>query len=524
MVNRKYLFFTVFIGGMTTLALEFTISRILQTVYGTSNLVWANVVGLVLLFLTVGYFLGGRWADKRPEPKLFYGLITTAALSGIFFLLLTSALLRTAATAMAALNIGALAGSLVGVFFALAVPMTLLGCISPFAIRLGVRDVAEAGRVSGQIYAVSTLGSLLGTYLPTLFVLPLAGSRLTAVGFGLILFAVGLVGLWQSDRKMAGYTAVVSLLLIPFIYSWGLGNIKNYTGQLYETESAYNYIQVIEQDGCNYLLLNEGQAYHSFYCPDDAVPVISVWSIMLAAPYFNDPAHIQDLQNPVERVGVIGLAAGTVPRQYITTFPQVQVDGIEVDPAIIQVGYDYFNLRDPRINAIAGDGRYAFNQLVGPYDVVTIDAYKVPYIPWHLTTVEYFEELHGKLSEQGVVAVNVGRVPEDRRLVEAMTSTMLEVFPTVHTVDVPGALNTILFATVQPTTPDNLVANLAAFPAEGSPFLREVLQTTAVQNVPTMPSDLIFTDERAPVETLIDSLVLNFLLGGGLEGLDNLGG
>jgi spermidine synthase len=519
--NRTSLFFTVFMGGMTTLALEFTISRILQTVYGTSNLVWANVIGLVLLFLTLGYFIGGRLADKRPEPKLFYGLICSAAISGIFFILLTSALLRTAASAMASLNVGALAGSLVGVIFALAVPITLLGCISPFAIRLGVRDVAEAGRVSGQIYAVSTLGSLLGTYLPTLFILPLAGSRLTAVGFGLVLLLVGLGGLWQSDRKMAGGMALASLLLLPFIALWGFGQIKTAPGQLHERESAYNYIQVIERDGCNYLLLNEGQAYHSFYCPDDAVPNISVWNIMLAAPYFNPPTALPNPQNPAPKVAVIGLAAGTIPRQYLTIFPEAQIDGIEIDPEIIAVGYDYFALRDPRINAIAGDGRYAFNQLPGPYDLVTIDAYKVPYIPWHLTTAEFFTELHSKLSENGVVAVNVGRVPQDRRLVEAMTATMLEVFPTVHTVDVPGTLNTILFATVQPTTPDNLSLYGGE---ELPPMLREVLQTTAVNLRPTTPSDLIFTDERAPVETLIDSLVLNFLLGGGLEGLDRLEG
>ncbi|MBX3060998.1 MAG: spermine synthase, partial [Anaerolineae bacterium] len=114
---------------MSTLAIEFTTSRMLQTVYGTSNIVWANVIGLVLLFLTAGYFIGGRLADKRPYPHLFYTLVTITGFAGVFFLLLTSVILRSAAAAMAAVNVGAIVSSLVGVILALAVPVTLLGCM-----------------------------------------------------------------------------------------------------------------------------------------------------------------------------------------------------------------------------------------------------------------------------------------------------------------------------------------------------------------------------------------------------------
>ncbi len=149
--SRTYLFITVFIADMSTLAIEFTTSRMLQTVYGTSNIVWANVIGLVLLFLTLGYFLGGTIADRRPYPHVFYSLVSVTGFASVLFLLLTSVLLRSAATALAAVNVNAILGSLVAVIFALAIPVTLLGCISPFAIRLAVRDVGEAGRVSGRI-------------------------------------------------------------------------------------------------------------------------------------------------------------------------------------------------------------------------------------------------------------------------------------------------------------------------------------------------------------------------------------
>lgn len=518
-LKRNYLYLTVFVGGMTTLAVEFTASRMLQTVYGTSNIVWANVIGLVLFCLTLGYFLGGRWADERPYPHVFYTIVTLAGFFSVLFLLLTSVLLKTAASALAAINVGAIASSLVGVVLALFVPITLLGCLSPFAIRLAVQNVDEAGRISGRIYAISTMGSLLGTYLPVLFVIPLAGSRVTAVIFGSILLIVGIIGLYQTKRLAGQAALVLPVLLVPAVFNWGTGPIKNYEGQIFETESPYNYVQVIQRGDCNYLLLNEGQAYHSFYCKDGYVPRVSVWSIMLAAPYFNDPA----VAAPPSRMAVVGLAAGTIPKQFTRVFGPVRVVGIELDPAIVQAGRDYFAMTDPNIRTIVGDGRYEFNRLDGRFDVVTIDAYKVPYIPWHLTTVEFYREIAAKLSDTGVVAVNVGRAPEDRRLVEAITNTMLQVYPTVHSVDVPGSLNTILFATVQPTDAAFLAENLAQLPEDVDPLLRAAVETAVTNLVPTTASDVLFTDERAPVETIVDSLVLRYLLETGPSGLPGLG-
>jgi spermidine synthase len=238
---------------------------------------------------------------------------------------------------------------------------------------------------------------------------------------------------------------------------------------------------------------------------------------MLAAPYFN-AAPVS-----VENLGVIGLAAGTIPKQYTRVYGPIAVDGIELDPAIIQAGVDYFALDEPNINLIAGDGRYELNQLNAQYDVITIDAYKVPYIPWHLTTQDFFEEVQAHLQADGVVAVNVGRAPEDRRLVAAMAATMLSVFPTVHAIDVPGTYNTILVATMQPTSPENLGNNLATLDPNADPLLREALETAVAQQVAADPSDVIFTDERAPVETIIDSLVLRYLLEAGPGGLPGLG-
>ncbi len=502
------------------MAVEFTTSRMLQTVYGTSNIVWANVIGLVLLFLTLGYFLGGWLADRYPDERLFYSLVSLAGICSVFFLLLASVILRTAATELAAVNLGAIASSLVGVILALGIPVILLGCISPFAIRLGVRNVGEAGRISGRVYALSTLGSLLGTYLPVLLVIPLAGTKLTAVVFGVVLVIVGILGLWRSGRRISLGASLLALLIVPLTLVLFRGGIKEYPGQIFETESAYNYIQVVRQADCNYLLLNEGQAYHSYYCDGGRVPRISVWSIMLAAPYFNENLK----EPPINRLAVVGLAAGTITKQFTQTYGMISIDGIELDPAIIKVGQDYFKLDEPNINIIVGDGRYELNRLEGNYDVITLDAYKVPYIPWHLTTQDFFSEVNEQLNDNGILAVNVGRVPNDRRLVEALTATLLTVFPSVHTIDVPGSLNSILVATVQPTTAQNLRENVKRLDVNADPLLVAALRTAEDNLVTTVSSELVFTDERAPVEMLIDSIVIRYLIEEGPEGLPGIGG
>jgi spermidine synthase len=380
--------------------------------------------------------------------------------------------------------------------------------------------VGEAGRISGRIYAVSTWGSLLGTYLPVLIVIPLAGTRITAVVFGAVLLGVGLIGLWQSRLRRSYMALLLPLILIPVVLVWTRGNIKEYPDQIHEEESAYNYIQVIRRDGCNYLLLNEGQAYHSFYCDGGAVPRVSVWSIMLAAPFFN-PA---DKPLALNNMAVIGLAAGTIPKQFSQVFGQIPIDGIELDPEIVDVGRKHFALNEQNINVIIGDGRYALNQLDGRYDLITLDAYKVPYIPWHLTTREFFDEVKEHLSAEGIIAINVGRGPTDRRLVEALTSTLQAIFPSVHTIDVPGSLNTILVATVRPTERSNLQDWLATVDDQAQPLLHRALDTAQASIVPTVGSGTVFTDQRAEVEAIIDSIVIRYLLEEGPTGLPGFGG
>ncbi|NIS82117.1 MAG: spermine synthase [Anaerolineales bacterium] len=513
-MRRRLLSVAVFFAGMTTLAIELSASRLLGNVFGTSNIVWANIIGLILVYLTAGYFLGGRLADRSPHAQTFYRLMAWGAFTSGLVPLLAKPVLWHAARAVEQLSAAVMVGSFFTVLVLFSVPVTLLGCISPFAIRLAIRETDHAGRISGKMYAISTLGSILGTFLPVLLFIPIIGTALTFLVFSVVLLLVALVGLGFEDRKAAIRYALLPILLILLTLLFALGPIKDSKDQVYEVESAYNYIQVLERDGVRYLMLNEGQGIHSVYAPGQEI-TYGTWDYFLSAPFFNrPPVELGD----VERLGIVGLAAGTIAKQYTRVFGPIPIDGWEIDPEIVVVGREWFDMTEPNLHALVADGRWGLAHSQFQYSVIGVDAYRLPYIPWHLTTKEFFQEVHDHLMEDGVVVINVGRTPDDRRLIEAMVGTIQSVFASVHVVDVPNTFNTLVYGTVQPTRPENLVANELALESAGdSPVLVDVLHRTIANLQQTPDSDIVFTDDRAPVELLTNSMVIRFVMGGNLS-------
>jgi spermidine synthase len=495
---------------MTTLAVELSASRLLGSIFGTSNIVWANIIGLILIYLTVGYFIGGRLADRSPYYTTFYQIITWAAFFSGLVPLLAHPILRAAATAVQDFDAAVTVGSLASVLVLFSVPVTLLGFVSPFSIRLALINVEDAGRTTGQMYAISTLGSIIGNFTPVLLLIPQVGTARTFLIFAGILMAVGLIGLAIQNRRAALRLLWMPVLLIILAALALRGPLRPPPADmtlLYEKESAYNLVQVVEdEDGYRYLLLNEGQGIHSQWHPTE-IYYERTWDFFLAAPYFNAPPFTPDR---VERIAIIGLAAGTIARQYNTVYPGIPMDGVEIDPDIVEAGRRYMGMTMPNLNVIVEDGRFALSQLDEKYTLIGVDAYRVPYVPWHMTTVEFFEEVRDHLAEDGVLTINVGRTNTDRRLIEAMTRTLLDVFPTVHTLDVPDSYNTILVATRQPTAPENLLANFAALTPDAHPVLHQALQAATTSIRPTVASNLRLTEDHAPVEAIVDLMTIFF--------------
>jgi len=500
---------------MTTLAVELSAARLLGAVFGTSNVVWANVIGLILIYLTLGYFIGGRWADRSPHLATFYRLLIWAAFSAGLIPLVSDPILDVAARALPSANelsgdVAVIVGSFAAVLVLFALPVTLLGCVSPFSIRLTLGDVRNAGDVSGRVYAISTLGSLVGTFTPVLLLIPAVGTARTFLTFSAWLMAVALVGLARAGGRWWGYLWMPLLLggLAWLSLPGPVKPVKEGHQLLFEKESAYNLIQVVEdEDGWRYLLLNEGQGWHSLYHPTSLLTGFS-WDYFLVGPLFNPPPFSVD---QVQRVAIIGLAGGTIARQYNAVYDPQLIDGVEIDPEIVRAGREYFEMTAPNLNTVVADGRYFLAHTDQVYDVVAVDAYRLPYIPWHLATVEFFRAARERLDEDGVLIVNVGRTESDYRMVRAMLATLRAVFPSTHVIPVPDSFNAIIVATVQPSSIDNLALNLGSV---AHPLLAQVGERALANWQPIEADGPVFTDDKAPVEQLTNLVMMRYFLKG----------
>lgn len=499
-MKKYFLIILVFVSGMTCLALEMCASRLLGAFFGTSLYIWASLIGLILAYLTVGYFIGGRLADRHPSPNVLCVITALAAVSIAILPFVSQSVLNLATTAFSEISVSVFLSSLLGTILLFAIPVTLLGLVSPFAIRLMTREVARSGRASGSLYAISTLGSILGAFLPVLWLIPAFGVRRTLLIFAVLLFAASLWGLrWQ-------WRPAIVLILLTLIIP--LGPLKNIPYLIYDQESLYNYIQVTQlPNGTRELILNEGQAIHSIYYPNSNQVLTGwYWDYFLAAPYFNPGFQTSDLH----RVAIIGLAGGTIAHQFTDVFGPVPIDGVEIDPAIVNVGRKYFGMTERNLNVYEEDGRTFLETTNRKYDVVAIDAFQQPYIPFQLTTREFFRIVRSHLSPDGVVALNTGHTATDFRLVQAFVNTLSQVFPSVYVFNVPGTFNTEVMATMQRTSISTLRQNLSQFASDSvmGQVADEVLPVVAQGHA---NGGLVFTDDRAPIEAITDQLLLDYI-------------
>jgi predicted membrane-bound spermidine synthase len=497
----------VFIGGISSVGTETATSRLVAPYFGTSTFIWANLIGITLAFLAVGYWIGGRTADRYPRAWLLYAATTVAAIWSILLPYLAQPILRASLDAFESVNVGAFYGSLVAVLLLLAVPITLLGFVTPYAIRLLLDSVAHAGDTSGKIYALSTIGSILGSFLPVLLLIPWIGTARTFLVLGLLLLAPSLVGLWQvrSARVRAGALAAAALaVFVPFVAAPEHIRPAERGRIVYETESADNYIQVLEEDGRYLLSLNDGHAVHSIHDPDQLLTG-GPWDYFMVGPLFTSDRAPAEIDNAM----VIGLAGGTSSKQITKAYGPVPIDGVEIDGAIVDVGREWFDMNEPNLNVIVEDGRYALRTSDETYDLIAVDAYKQPYIPFQLTTEEFFQEVYDHLDDDGTLVINVGRTAEDYRLVDVIASTIKAVFPNVYLIDVEKYHNTMVIATKGPSSIETFEAAVDAQPDDS--LLKTVgersLLTGNIREV--TESDTVFTDDHAPVERVIDLIIID---------------
>jgi spermidine synthase len=501
---RLTLYLLVLTGGAATMGVEMCASRLLAPYFGNSLPVWGLLIGVLLAYLASGYFIGGRLADRYPSAALLYQLVAWAAFALGLIPLAARPVLHWSVAGFASYQTGAVLGSLAGVLILFALPVALLGCVSPFALRLTVKDMSSSGDAAGHVYALATLGSLIGTFLPVFVLIPTWGTRRTFLAISLSLLITAIAGLAQTARR----TAVFYLLLLSVMLLLQLipvGATKPTEGLLYEKDSAYNYIQVLRNGDELVLKLNEGEGIQSTYHPQQTLTGY-VYDYFLLAPLFRS----QPPSSPVSSLCLIGLAGGTMATQYTALYGAVPIDGVEIDPAVVEVGRRFFGLNLANLRIFIEDGRYYLARSQTRYDVLIVDAYRPPYIPFQLTTAEFFQAVRDHLADDGVVAVNVARTEEDLALVDAIGRTLQSVYPSVYIIDTQSDLNSIVIATRQPTRLRSITDRIGNLT---DATLRLVAARSAGRIREYVPGrGQILTDDRAPVEQMVHAMVLRYLM------------
>ena len=504
--------FLVFVVGTGSLGAEIAAVRLLAPYFGASTIVWANTIGVVLVALSIGYWVGGRMADRNPTMRglCLLALIAAGLLALVPFV--ADPMLEIAVDALDEISAGAFLGSLLGVLVLVAVPVLLLGAVSPYAIRLAVSTVEEAGTVAGRLYALSTAGSLVGTLLSALVLIPLVGTRRTFLIFALAIALVAVAGLRPVRRWALAPAAIAALIALP------VGTLKADTegsGRvIHEAETEYQYARVIQyDDGTRTLELNEGQAQHSV-CEAECDPgpggpkrpssVLTgdVWDGHLVLPFAGR-------DDPPRRIAILGNAAGTTSRAYEEFFPHTRVDGVEIDSELSDIGREYFDMNNPRLHLYHEDARPFLRRVDTRYDVISVDAYRQPYIPFYLTTVEFFESVRDRLAPGGILIVNAGHPEGQDDLEKVLTATIGEVFPNLMR-DPIESTNTLIVASDRPLSAQHL--------RDATDDLPIGLQGTALAAAGRLEAPLrggdVYTDDKAPVEWLIDKSIVDYASGG----------
>jgi spermidine synthase len=492
--TRTALSVVVFCAGAGSMATEICASRLLAPYYGGSTVVWANVIGLVLASLSLGYWLGGRLADRRPTTRALGTVVAAGAALVALVPFVARPFLDLSISGIDTLSTGVVVGSFAAALLLFAPPVVLLGTVAPFALRLAVDDVRTAGATAGRLYALSTVGSLVGTFVSALIAIPLIGTQRTLLAAAALLGASA--ALLLGARWLVLVAALAGLLLVP------PGAVKAQSGTIWERESPYQFVQVVQRGETRYLYLNEGVAIHSEWRPD-TVLTGDEWDMFLAAPPL--------LGRPLRHVAILGNAGGTIARSLARFYPGVRIDGVELDPVVTEAGRRFFGLsKIPGLRVVTADARPFLRAEHARYDLIVVDAYRQPYVPFYLATQEFFRLVRERLAPGGIVALNVATVPGDHRLARDVAGTLAWELPQVVSWQALR-FSRLVLGLSRPLSTAQLRRRLAApGPARLAPL--RALLARQVRPAGRIPEP--WTDDRAPVEWVTDRMILGYALRG----------
>jgi spermidine synthase len=515
--NKTFLYITEFFAGVSVMAVELAASRLMAPYFSSSQIVYTIIIGTVMIAMALGNLYGGRSADKNPDPAVLYRRILVSAawiaaipLLGRYIILgISGILVLTVSTNF--LTIAAFASCMIVFVF----PLFLLGTVTPSLVKYTVDSLDDSGSVVGRLGACNTIGSILGTFLPTFVTIPSVGTAATFIIFSGVLMAIGLA--YFISRKQLGRTAVITFIV--FVIATVFGTKASFAfwedDLTYEGESIYNYLQVKEDDrsiilstnvlfGIQSVKMKEGDLTGLYYDYALAAPVMAQGARRIAGIV---SSSMPQEEKPL-KILILGNGSGTYASQCSRYFPGSEIEGVEIDQKITDLALKYFDMPES-VKVTTNDGRAYLQTIEGRYDVILVDAYQDITIPFQMSSLEFFQLVYDHLEPHGVMAVNMNMHSDGEGSInQYLSDTISRVFANVYTVDVRGSTNKELYASNFMVCDKLLELGL------------EILEDSSLQaQMRRVLSGLehysfaghILTDDKAPVEVLgmsmIDSLI-----------------
>lgn len=504
--NKIYLYVTEFFAGMSVMAVELGASRLLAPYFSSSQIVWTIIIGTIMIAMALGNIYGGRMADKHPNPDRLYGRMLIAALwiaaiplAGKYIILGISGILVVTVNHNFLIWAAFLACMVIFVF-----PLFLLGTVTPSLVKYTTDSLEDNGKIVGNLGAFQTVGSIIGTFVPTFLTIPAVGTAMTFLIFAGILLL--LAGIYFATARRGLKKMLISGVV--FLLCCILGHRSSFAfweqNLTYEGESVYNYLQVKEDEEQVVLSTNVLFGVQSVMRKDEGLSGL-YYDYAMAAPFMagvHEKKHMNML--------VLGMGTGTYATQCERYFDHVDIQGVEIDEKITGLSEKYFG-RDKEQKVAIYDGRAYLQAIDKRYDVIMVDAYRDITIPFQMSSVEFFTMVREHLTEDGVMIVNLNMRGEKKGDInEYLSDTIGHVFPYIYTVDERGSTNRELFASENSGMLERLEENRQR---EKDAGLRGMMGDVAGQLVKYTPGRYLLTDDKSPVELLgmgmIDDLIMD---------------
>lgn len=496
--NKAYLYLTEFFSGMSVMAVELGASRLLAPYFSSSQIVWTIIIGTIMIAMALGNIYGGRSADKNPNPDKLYGRIIIAAI----WIALIPVLGKYIVIGISAVMIFSVSNNfLIWAAFAACMivfvfPLFLLGTVTPSLVKYTVEDLGDSGKTVGMLNASNTIGSIIGTFVPTFVTIPAVGTSITFLIFAGILLVLAVI--YFASGRVKSVKAILGVIV--FVIACVTGKSDSFafweSDLTYEGESVYNYLQVKENDSEVYLSTNVLFGVQSVYEKSEILTGM-YYDYAMAAPMMAGVNEKDSLE-----ILILGMGTGTFATQcdrYFGKRTYLNMEGVEIDEDITKLARKYFHLSKD-ISVTTYDGRAYLNAMNKKYDVIMVDAYQDITIPFQMSSVEFFTLVKEHLNEDGVMVVNMNmRGDKEGSINQYLADTIAAVFSEVYTVDVERATNRELFASNNTRMLDAFRKNIEI---DQHFDLQNLMQQVEENLQEYESSGYQMTDDKAPVELL----------------------